>query len=86
MRSSLLTEGTTATSRTPPWLASGWECPGRRPFQRVRKSGALRISAVIWIAGHTGAKKSLGTLNESGLIPACVPFLRTNLIPPWRLL
>jgi hypothetical protein len=30
MRSSLLIEGTTATSRIPTWLASGWGCRGRR--------------------------------------------------------
>src|SRR5437660_10988190 len=44
------TSGVTATSRTPPWLASGWGCRGRRlsrsEERRVGKEVGLRVGGV----------------------------------------
>src|SRR5438445_12049029 len=39
------TSGVTATSRTPPWLASGWGCRGRRLSRGTR---SLDTRSLLW--------------------------------------
>src|SRR5258708_17444489 len=58
MGSSRLTEGTTATSRTRLWLASGWGCQGRR-LSRARRNPDTRYGHSLYLPATPGPGRGL---------------------------
>ena len=64
---------TTAASRTPPWLASGWECRGRRP-SRVYGGPVLGAWSKSTLGNLSTASRKVGQAHKPSLCTAALAF------------